>query len=77
MTMTIKVLADTLTETAQAAAQIMASAGQQATGMSQINQAIRNIDQVAKQNLVATRQAEKAAQNMNELGTQLAGLIAG
>ena len=43
---TIKALAETLAEAAQAATQIVASAGQQATGMAQIHQAMRNIDQV-------------------------------
>ena len=41
--------------------QIVASISQQATGMSQINQAMKNIDLVAKQNTVATRQATQAA----------------
>ena len=36
---------------------------------------MRNIDQVAKQNLAAMRQAEQAAQNLNDLGTQLTRLI--
>jgi methyl-accepting chemotaxis protein len=72
---TIKSLADTLTETAQAVRQIAASVGQQATGMSQINQAIKNIDQVAKQNTVATRQATQAAENLDQLGRQLAAFI--
>src|SRR5437867_10769470 len=36
---TIKALADTLAEAAQTAGQIVASAGQQATGMAQIHQA--------------------------------------
>jgi PAS domain S-box-containing protein len=71
---TIKALADALEGAAQAAAQIVASAGQQATGMAQIHEAMRNIDQVTKQTLAATRQAEQAAQNLNALGTQLAGL---
>ncbi|MEK6260117.1 MAG: CHASE3 domain-containing protein [Planctomycetota bacterium] len=73
---TIKALTDTLADAAQATAQIVASAGQQAAGMSQIHQAIRNIDQVARQNLVATRQAEQAAQDLNSLGNQLAAMIA-
>jgi methyl-accepting chemotaxis protein len=72
---TIKTLADTLTDTSQAVKQIAASVGQQATGMSQINQAMKNIDQVAKQNTSATRQAAQAAQNLNNLGLQLATLI--
>ena len=74
---TIRTLADTLTEAARAAAQIVASVGQQATGMSQIHQAVRNIDQVAKQNAVATRQAAQAAENLTKLGTKLAALTAG
>ena len=70
----IKTLADTLAETAQAAAQIVASAGQGATGMAQIQQAITNIDQVSRLNLAATRQAEQAAQSLNALGVRLAAL---
>ena len=66
----IKTLADTLAETAQAAAQIVASAGQGATGMAQIQQAITNIDQVSRQNLAATRQAEQAAQSLNALAVR-------
>jgi methyl-accepting chemotaxis protein len=71
---TIRTLAETLGQAAQASAQIVASAGQQATGIAQVHQAMRNIDQVARQNLAAMRQAEQAAQNLNALGTQLAGL---
>ena len=44
------------------ATQIVASAGQQTTGMAQINQAMKNLQQAARQNLVATRQVEQAAQ---------------
>ena len=54
----------------------MASAGQQATGMAQISQAMKNLDQVARQNLDATRQVERAAENINALGNRLAGLTA-
>jgi hypothetical protein len=35
---------------------------------------MKNIDQVARQNLAAMRQAEQAAQNLNALGTRLAEL---
>src|SRR5437867_9209111 len=58
---TIQTLADTLSQTAQAASQIVATAGQQSVGMSQINQAMRNIEDVAKQNLLAIKQSEQAA----------------
>jgi methyl-accepting chemotaxis protein len=71
---TVDALAVTLSEAATVSQQIVASAGQQATGMTQINQAMRSLDQVARQNLVATRQVEQAAQSLNTLGSELAGL---
>jgi methyl-accepting chemotaxis protein len=74
---TIRTLAETITEAAQLAAQISASAGQQATGMTQIHQAMKNINQVANQNLVSTKQAERAAQDLDLLSTKLRLLIAG
>src|SRR5207244_13040319 len=73
---TIQALAATLAEAAQAAAQIVASAGQQATGMAQIHQAMKSIDQATRQGLVATQQTEQAAKNLNDLGTRLAALSA-
>jgi methyl-accepting chemotaxis protein len=73
---TINTLADTLAGAAQATVQIAASANQQATGMAQINHAMKNLDQVARQNLDATRQVERAAENINALGNRLAGLTA-
>ena len=72
---TIKALAEALDESAQAAAQIEASAGQQAGGVAQIHQAMRNIEQGSRQTLAATRQAEQAAHNLNDLGGKLAALI--
>ncbi len=74
---TIKNLADTITEAAQLAAQISASAGQQATGMSQIHQAMKNINQVANQNLASTKQTERAAQDLDQLSTRLQLVLAG
>jgi methyl-accepting chemotaxis protein len=71
---TIVTLADTLTDAAQATSQIVASAGQQATGMTQISQAMQDFDRVAQQNLAATRHVEQAARELNALGTRLAGL---
>jgi methyl-accepting chemotaxis protein len=72
----IKTLGDTVVEAAQGANQISASAGQQAVGMSQIHHAMRNINQVTQQNLASTKQAERAAQDLNSLGVRLKGLIA-
>jgi PAS domain S-box-containing protein len=72
---TLAALVENLVQTAQAASQIVASAGQQATGMNQINQAMKNIDQVAQQTLVATRQTEQVAQDLNAMGTRLSEIL--
>jgi PAS domain S-box-containing protein len=74
---TIRTLADTINEAAQAASQIAASASQQAAGMTQIHQATRNISQATQQNLASTRQAERAAQDLNTLGSALKQLLTG
>jgi methyl-accepting chemotaxis protein len=71
----IAALADAATDAAQAAAQIVASAGQQAIGMDQIRQAIANIHDATQQNLTATRQSEQAAQDLNRLGSRLTALV--
>jgi methyl-accepting chemotaxis protein len=62
---------------AQAAAQIVASAGQQAAGMNQIRQAMSSIQEATQQNLASTRQAERAAQDLNLLGNRLLALVGG
>ena len=68
---TIKMLADTLAQTSQAATQIIASAQQQAQGMAQVNQAMQNIQQVTTQNEAAVRQIEQAVQALNALSSEL------
>jgi hypothetical protein len=62
---------------AQAAAQIVASAGQQAAGMAQIRQAIASIHEATQQNLASTKQAERAARDLNDLGSRLLELVGG
>lgn len=74
---TIQALADTLAQSAQAAAQIVASAGQQAVGITQIRQAMTNIHEVTQQNVVASKQTERAAQDINALGARLLMLVGG
>lgn len=74
---TIRTLADTINEAAQAATQIAASSGQQVTGMHQIHQAMKHINQASNQNLASTRQAEQAAQNLNHLGIRLKDMVVG
>lgn len=74
---TIRELVATIDGMARAAVQIAASAGQQATGLAQIRQSMRDINQAATQNMAATRQAEKAASDLNALGTSLRELMRG
>lgn len=72
---TIRSLAEAVQEAAQTAAQIVASAGQQALGMEQIRHAIGSIHQATQQNLTASRQSEQAAQDLTKLGDRLLGLV--
>jgi hypothetical protein len=74
---TIRALADASGEAAQTAAQIVASAGQQALGMEQIRQAVASIHQAAQQNLTASRQSEQAAQDIARHGGHLVALVGG
>ena len=74
---TITTLGVAIGDAAQSAAQIVASAGQQAIGMEQIRQAIANIHEATQQNLTATRQTETAAQGLSRIGTELVQLVGG
>ena len=74
---TIRLLVDTIVEAAQASIQISTSVGQQAIGMSQIQQAMRNISQATTQNLASTQQAEQAAHNLDTIGSRLRSLLSG
>lgn len=71
---TIKSLEEMLGHSARTATQISASAGQQATGVIQLNEAIKNIDRVTRQNVEAIQQIEASAHNLNALSNELAGL---
>lgn len=73
----IRMLTDSLTESAQAAQQILASVQQQTVGMDQVAMAMQNIRQASTQNMASTRQVELAAQNLNELAQRLTTLITG
>ena len=71
----IQALDMAVAEVAEAAAQISASAGQQATGLTQIHQAMRDISQVSTQNLAATHQAQRAATDLTALGEKLKSML--
>ncbi len=72
---TIQTLEGVMVDVAESAAQIAASAGQQATGLTQIHQAMRDISQVSIQNLAATHQAQRAASDLSALGERLTSLL--
>ena len=74
---TIGALADAVAEAAQTSAQIVASAGQQSMGMSQIRQAIIHIHEATQQSVTSTKQAEQAAHELNRLGSTLLELVGG
>ena len=73
----IRLLADSVNEAAQAATQIAASSQQQMVGMDQVALAMENIKQASVQNVAGTRQAEVAAQSLHELGQKLSDMIGG
>jgi methyl-accepting chemotaxis protein len=71
----IEQLAAVIEEAAQAATQVVAGGRQQATGVEQIAVAMQSINQATVQSLASTREAEKAAQNLNDLARSLSGLV--
>jgi len=71
----ISKLSESISESARAATQIAASSRQQLIGMDQIAIAMENIKTAAQQNVEGTKQAEQAAQNLNELGLKLKEMI--
>ncbi|OJH41292.1 methyl-accepting chemotaxis protein [Cystobacter ferrugineus] len=74
---TIQTLGDLLGQASLTAAQISASANQQATGIGQIRQAMRDVSQATQQTLTSTRQTERAMQDLNGMGQKLKGLLSG
>jgi methyl-accepting chemotaxis protein len=71
----IEQLASVITESAQIASQVAAGGQQQASGVEQIALAMQNIQKAMQQNLSSTRQAEGAAQNLNELATVMTATV--
>lgn len=68
---TIDQLSDSIEKALTAAEQIRVSAEQQIAGMDQIVTAVDSISQATQQNLSGSRQTEKAAQKLAELGGKL------
>jgi methyl-accepting chemotaxis protein len=72
----IEQLASVITESAQAAVQMVAGGQQQTSGVEQIALAMQNINAATLQSLASVRQAERAAQDLNELARKLTTTIA-
>jgi methyl-accepting chemotaxis protein len=68
-------LASVIDESAQSALQMVAGGQQQRTGMEQIAVAMSNINQATVQNMASTRQAERSAQELNDLARSLAETV--
>jgi methyl-accepting chemotaxis protein len=75
VTLTSEQVRDTVNATAQAAAQILASAGQQAVGMTQIRQAMSQIEEAIQQNATSSSQTQAAASDLHRMGENLQLLV--
>jgi len=71
----IRMLTESISEAAQAAAQIAASSQQQLVGTDQVALAMENIKLASVQNVASTKQTEVAAQNLHELGQKLKQVV--
>jgi methyl-accepting chemotaxis protein len=71
----IRLLMESIAESAQAATQIAASSQQQMVGTDQVASAMENIRLASTQNVASTRQAETSAQNLHDLGQKLKQLV--
>jgi methyl-accepting chemotaxis protein len=71
----IRALAGTVGEAAQAASQISASSQQQVVGMDQIASAVANIRQATMQNMAGAKQLEVSAKDLGALGGRLKVLV--
>ena len=71
----IEMLADSITNAAQASAQIESSSHQALAGMEQVAQAMGSVRDASGHNLESARQLDSAARNLNELGQKLQELV--
>ncbi|MCM0083292.1 PAS domain S-box protein [Geomonas sp. Red32] len=71
----IRLMGESIEESAQAAVQISASSQEQSSGMDQVALAIGDIKQASEQNATGMKQVEGAVQNLHELGRKLKELV--
>lgn len=68
---TIRVMADEITNGAQAAVQISVTSQQQLIGMDQVVDAMESIKSVSEQNVQETKQIEETVSELHNLGQRL------
>ncbi len=71
----IQTLTEAVAKAAQAAVQIAASSQQQLVGANQVVEAMDSIKEASSQNASGVSQIESAAQNLNDLGQKLHGIV--
>ena len=71
----IRMLANSIAEAAQAATQISVSSHEQLVGMDQIATAMESIKQASAQNVAAARQVEEGTQHLHVMGQKLKQLV--
>jgi methyl-accepting chemotaxis protein len=72
----IQRLAKSIADAADVAGHIAVSAQQQAAGMDHLAEAMRDIEAVTGRNIQGTRDAERAARQLHELGQRLSAVVA-
>jgi methyl-accepting chemotaxis protein len=71
----IQQMAGVINKSSQSAVQMVAGGQQQTSGIEQIALAMGNINQATVQSLSSTRQAEKAARDLNDLARSLREMV--
>lgn len=71
----IRLLTESISESANASIQITATSQQQMIGMDQVALAMENISEASTLSVTSTKQAEISAQALHELGQKLKGLV--
>lgn len=72
----IKILADSMSEATQAAAQIAASSQQQTAGMDQVVAAMESINKASAESASSSKQVESSARDLSNLSRKLQDLVA-
>jgi methyl-accepting chemotaxis protein len=67
----IRTMTANIDQSVQAFQQIVAGTNQQQIGFENVMQALKDISRASEQSSLGTRQTEKAAANLNDIGAQL------